>query len=282
MPDTKHSATLQGSPCVAPAPNALIVERRITRIGPQGRLEVTDCLLREESYALRVNGTEVTQLHCMPTHLEALAVGHLFTTGLLRHREEVRDVRVHEHERYINVQIQPVSQGTNISQAASTLQAGSTLQTNTCPQDSRTAHRAHTHAMDDIRISAAQVHKLQENFNQHCMLFRQTGAVHSCAVATTDGIILFLEDIARHNALDKAIGSMLLQDMSPEGKVMIFSGRLALDMLAKVVACGVRLLIAPGAPSLASVALAEAHGITLLGFVRADNINVYTCAHRVV
>ena len=74
---------------------------------------------------------------------------------------------------------------------------------------------------------------------------------------------------------------MLLQGLNPDGKILIFSGRLASDMLSKVVACGVRLLIAPGAPSLTSVEMAEAHGITLLGFVRRDNINIYTCPQRI-
>ena len=134
----------------------------------------------------------------------------------------------------------------------------------------------------DLRLDAAQVHSLQAAFEERCALFRQTGAAHSCALATPEGILLFYEDIARHNALDKLIGAMQLQGVSPQGKLMIFSGRLAVDMLEKAAVSGVCLLMAPGAPSLASVELAQAMRISLLGFVRKDNINIYTCPHRVV
>ena len=134
----------------------------------------------------------------------------------------------------------------------------------------------------DLRRDAAQVHSLQAAFEERCALFRQTGAAHSCALATPEGILLFYEDIARHNALDKLIGAMQLQGVSPQGKLMIFSGRLAVDMLEKAAVSGVCLLMAPGAPSLASVELAQAMRISLLGFVRKDNINIYTCPHRVV
>lgn len=233
-----------------PPDASISIERAITRIGPQGRREVMDVLLREERYELFCNGNCVAELHCMPSLLRELAVGRLRTLGLLHEISALRALSIDDQNRTIEA----------------------TLTESPAPA---------TSAPGDVRLAAAQVHALQLAFNERCDLFRATGAAHSCALATPEGLLLFCEDIARHNALDKVIGAMLLQGMSPDGKILIFSGRLASDMLSKVVACGVRLLIAPGAPSLTSVEMAEAHGITLLGFVRRDNINIYTCPQRI-
>lgn len=233
-----------------PLDPSISVGRAITRIGPQGRREVMDVLLREERYELACNGHSVAELHCMPSLLRELAVGRLRTLGLLHEISALRALYVDEQTRAIDAVV-AASPALGVS------------------------------APGDVRLAAAQVHALQRAFNERCDLFRATGAAHSCALATPEELLLFCEDIARHNALDKVIGAMLLQGLTPDGKILIFSGRLASDMLSKVVACGVRLLIAPGAPSLTSVEMAEAHGITLLGFVRRDNINIYTCPQRI-
>ena len=233
-----------------PVDTSISVDRIITRIGPLGRREIVDVLLREERYELVCNGIAVAELHCMPSLLRELAVGRLRTLGLLHEISALQALGIDEKNCVIEASVAACSAPT----------AG---------------------ASDDVRLAPTQVHALQQAFNERCDLFRATGAAHSCALATPDGLLLFCEDIARHNALDKVIGAMLLQGLDPNGKILIFSGRLASDMLSKVVACGVKLLIAPGAPSLTSVKMAEAHGITLLGFVRRDNINVYTCPQRI-
>ena len=230
-------------PCIS-------VDRTITRIGPSGRREVVDVLLREERYELVCNGIAVTELHCMPNLLRELAVGRLRTLGLLHQISALHALCIDEKKRVIEASV--------VASSAPSADA-----------------------LGEVCLAPAQVHALQQTFNERCDLFRATGAAHSCALATPDNLLLFCEDIARHNALDKVIGAMLLQGLDPNGKILIFSGRLASDMLSKVVACGVKLLIAPGAPSLTSVNMAEVCGITLLGFVRRDNINIYTCPQRI-
>ncbi|MFT4302321.1 MAG: formate dehydrogenase accessory sulfurtransferase FdhD [Desulfovibrio sp.] len=300
------------------------VLRAITRINSTGRHKVEDILLREEAYDLICNDKTVTRMHCMPTHLEELAVGRLFTLGMLRSASQIASLHIH-HPQAQNAEISEhaahaasdkdlpdqdaANQFTSADSAAAhsiaathakkihsaegaacattILQHGQSIEgpriagsiriaTTSEPSSDNPAKKA------EVRLTAAQVHKLQAEFEERCVLFRQTGAAHSCALATEKGILMFYEDIARHNALDKLIGAMQLQGVSPQGKLMIFSGRLAVDMLEKAVVSGVRLLMAPGAPSLASVELAETRQISLLGFVRKDNINIYTCPHRIV
>ena len=264
-------------------------------------------LLREEAYDLICDGQTVASMHCMPTNLEELAVGRLFTLGLLRDARQISSLTIrhpagHDADHTLPPSPRPAAENAHeqdslacaaaASSAASPLSlsgqrasalpspklraSGSILVSLAPPPEAEPGIK-----QADVRLNAAQVHSLQAAFEERCALFRQTGAAHSCALATPEGILLFYEDIARHNALDKLIGAMQLQDVPPEGKLMIFSGRLAVDMLEKAAVSGVRLLMAPGAPSLASVELAETMRITLLGFVRKDNINIYTCPHRI-
>ena len=294
------------------------VLRAITRISSTGRHEVEDILLREEAYDLICNGKTVTRMHCMPTHLEELAVGRLFTLGMLQNTCQITSLHI-QHPQIQNaktsedpalaasgkdilnqhVTAQTTLANSDAAHSIATSHAGKAgnmtgaacaaaalqqrqrttgtirITTNSEPSAGNAAEEA------EVRLTAAEVHRLQAEFEERCVLFRQTGAAHSCALATAKGILMFYEDIARHNALDKLIGAMQLQRVPPQGKLMIFSGRLAVDMLEKAVVSGVRLLMAPGAPSLASVELAEARQVSLLGFVRKDNINIYTCPHRI-
>lgn len=227
------------------------VERLITRIGPFGRGELEDVLLREEEWMLLCREKEITVFHCLPQDLEQLAVGHLYCRKILHSASEIKRIQIDEEERRINVTLDPIS----------------------CFD---------SHPAAETIFSAEEVHRLQGEFDARCILFRKTGAAHSCALVDERGIMVFREDVARHNALDKVIGEMVLKELPPAGKALVFSGRLASDMLEKVSVIGVKLVIAPGAPSLAAVELAEERDITLLGFVRRDNINIYTHPRRVV
>ena len=319
-------------------PSPACVLRVITRINHTGRHEVEDVLLREEAYDLICDGKTVARMHCMPTDLEELAVGRLFTLGLLRDARQIASLTI-RHPAGQNADHAPPPNPRLAAESAhgpDSLACASAVSTSLAAPVASTALAAPTASVAstesmasaapvaeppftpegqratplpslklraagsilvsldpppapetgakqaDLRLDAAQVHSLQAAFEERCALFRQTGAAHSCALATPEGILLFYEDIARHNALDKLIGAMQLQGVSPQGKLMIFSGRLAVDMLEKAAVSGVCLLMAPGAPSLASVELAQAMRISLLGFVRKDNINIYTCPHRVV
>jgi FdhD protein len=228
--------------------------RRITRINEGGRQVVDDWLLREEEWAIFLGGKKIAALNCLPLSLEQLAVGHLFCRDLLGNRDDIAQIRADQVSGAVHVDLRPR------------------------PREKQ----REPGAGEDFCLAATDIHRLQESFNERCDLFRKTGAAHSCALAGPGGIMVFMEDVARHNALDKVIGEMVLSGISPKGKALIFSGRLALDMLEKAGRSGVRLLIAPGAPSLAAVEHAEHSGLTLLGFVRKGNVNIYTHPHRVV
>jgi FdhD protein len=229
-----------------------VITVSITRITPDSRAKVQDYLVGEEKWGLAANGEMVAELNCLPSDLEQLAAGHLFCLGRLRRADEIAKMDIDREGKKVSLTLEPAAR-----------------------PDRRPPDE------DGLALAASDINRLQREFNERCELFRRTGAVHSVALADKDGLLVFFEDVARHNALDKVIGEMVLRGLSPVNKVLIFSGRLAADMLQKICAIGVKLLIAPGAPTAAGVSMAGENGITLLGFVRKDNINIYTHEHRI-
>ncbi len=112
-------------------------------------------------------------------------------------------------------------------------------------------------------------------------IFRQTGATHAILLAEPTGNILaHAEDIGRHNAFDKVIGQALLKNLPTAGAVALLSGRASFEMVFKAARLGVPLVCSVSAPTSLAVALAEAQGITLVGFAREDRANVYTQPQR--
>ncbi len=115
-------------------------------------------------------------------------------------------------------------------------------------------------------------------------LFDHTGGIHGAALFNARGELLVLkEDVGRHNALDKVLGTVLAQGLLPlRDHIILVSGRLSFELVQKAAMAGVPILAAVGAPSSLAVALAEESGITLIGFLREDRFNVYSGMERVV
>jgi FdhD protein len=222
-----------------------VVKRPLLRITPESSERLEGYLITEECYRLYINGVESMIFHCLPRDLEELALGYCRGQGLIRDVSQVESLSV--------------SQGSIMLQLSF-----------------KDILKDQPSWIEPTVFSAKNILRLYSQFEQRGELFRMTGCVHGCAAADQHEILLFYEDISRRNALEKLIGAMIRRGMGPEGKMLIFSGRLAADMVLAAAVSGMRFLVAPSATTAAAVDLADQNGITLLAFVRNGFINVYT------
>jgi FdhD protein len=146
------------------------------------------------------------------------------------------------------------------------------------------AKRCPSLAGDDVRVPAAVLSGLPARLRSEQRLFERTGGLHAAAVADAAGTLLCLrEDVGRHNAVDKVVGWAAIQGKLPlAGHVLVVSGRVAFEIVQKAAIAGLPVVAAVSAPTSLAVDLADAVGITLVGFVRGDTMNVYTATDRVV
>lgn len=124
---------------------------------------------------------------------------------------------------------------------------------------------------------------LPDALRERQQLFAETGGIHATALFEVSGALLAItEDVGRHNALDKLLGTALLKGDFPwRNKVVLLSGRISYELVQKTAMAGTPILAAIGAPSTAAIELAIATGMTLVGFLRKDRMNVYTYPERI-
>ena len=127
-----------------------------------------------------------------------------------------------------------------------------------------------------IRPEISFMQQLQQKFFEQQVIFRRTGAAHAAGFFDDKGNLLsFFEDIGRHNALDKAIGALVINDVVQEAKILLLSSRVSVELLEKIRRVPVGLVCAVSAPSYAAVELADRLGLALIGFFRDNRYNFY-------
>ena len=249
------------------------------RITSEGKKPKEELVVREVPLTIILNSKELVTLLCTPSGLTHLAVGFLASEGLLKEKEDIKEMVLNEKGWYIQI---------NVDESTIDLEALSSrrLITSGCAGVASfyrsTDARLAAPIDSPLRISRDQVFSLMKRFQQKSSLFRKTGGVHSCALGTTEEIQVFADDIGRHNAVDKVFGECLLKDISTIDKVLLTSGRVSSEILLKVVKRQVPIIISPAAPTDLATDLAQKLNLTVIGFVRGKRMNVYSAAERVI
>lgn len=141
------------------------------------------------------------------------------------------------------------------------------------------------YALDpDVRFPAELVLSAPVRLREQQRTFDKTGGLHAAGLLAADGSMLVVrEDVGRHNAVDKVVGWALREHRLPlSGTILSVSGRASFELTQKAVLAGIPMLVAVSAPSSLAVELADEAGLTLVGFVRGETMNVYTHPQRIV
>ena len=275
------------------------VRRKITAIdlasAPVDRIR-TDTLSVEEPLELRVGGEALTITMRTPGHDIELVHGFLFSEGLIRSLEDVSLARYcegavvsdetgHDENTY-NVIDVTLAAGVPAPAAAASRNFLTTSACGVCGKASIEQLRSQSayDVRDDPTAFRAEVlTSLPQAMRAGQKSFDKTGGLHAAALFTPDGTPLVVrEDVGRHNAVDKVVGWALLNGRVPAaGHVLVVSGRASFELAQKAIMAGIPCLAAVSAPSSLAVESSEDAGMTLVGFLRGNQLNVYTGAHRV-
>ena len=218
-----------------------------------------------------------------PGHDPELAVGFLFTEGIITDFTQVAEVAAAE-DNVVRVQLRD---GVPVDLQRLERHFYTTSSCGVCGKASIAALQLGprmTIVPDKPVFAADTIHKLPAILRETQAVFDQTGGLHAAALFDTDGrLIVQREDVGRHNAVDKLIGSQLFGGSAlPLCERLLFvSGRASFELVQKALAAGLPILAAVGAPSSLAVGLAAAHGMTLLGFVRGGRFNIYAGERRI-
>jgi len=228
----------------------------------------------ETPVSLTVNGEAWITFMCTPVDLEALAVGFLFNEGIIQAMDEVVDVRLCEHGDNVDVWLNRSAQQPASWRRTSGCTGGVTAVDLLAKPDI-------SFNSDRPKVEPEAIGHLVEMLFESQELYRETGGVHTSALCDGEKVLLSAEDIGRHNTLDKIAGMCLMDNVWPETRILVTTGRISSEMLQKAARLSVPILISRTSPSSLSIEMAGRYGITLIGYARTHRFNVYTNSQRV-
>jgi FdhD protein len=272
-------------------PDLASAEVLVGRVDEAGLTERPDSLAVEEPLEIRVgldgpghrSARSVSITMRTPGHDAELAVGFLFTEGLLADRDQVAGVRPCRSGNAVRVDLR-AGIDVDLSRLERHFYASSSC--GVCGKASLEAVRVACGPRPiEGRpvVEASVIRRLPALLRAAQPTFDRTGGLHASALFDAEGHLLGLrEDVGRHNALDKLIGAEFLAGRTPlRDGVLLVSGRASFELVQKAAVAGLPILAAVGAPSSLAVELARERGMTLLGFVGAERFNIYTDEGRI-
>jgi len=225
----------------------------ILRINRDGRKKLRDTVTDEVSLTINLNGKELLTLLCSPSSLKELTAGFLYKAGIIKSINDIKSVVIDKRNMTSFVKIKK--------------------------NDGRMPKKKNS---KDFKMSAEKIMKLMNVFEKKSSAFKNTGGVHSAGFTDGKKILIFKEDIGRHNALDKVVGAALMKKLNMEKLVVFTSGRISSEIMFKVRKTGVCIIVSRGAPTDRAVKLAKEWNLTLAGFARGKRMNVYSAETRIL
>jgi FdhD protein len=265
------------------------VARWIVKVRDDGASECQDQIAVEEPLEIRLAGISLTVTMRTPGDDEELVAGFLFAEGVISEADDLDLIGRYrgpdgdaEAGNIMNVLLR------RNGQAARERLRRNFVASSSCGLCGKTTIDAIRAALppvrSDLSIPIDRFHRLALAMHEAQSTFERTGGLHAAGLFDADGrLIVLREDIGRHNAVDKAIGHMVLARCAPlDRHVLMVSGRVSFEIVQKALRAGIPILAAVSAPSSMAIEMARAADMTLVGFVRPGGCNVYAGARRLL
>jgi FdhD protein len=258
------SGTLTETPMsralLLPDPDDPRLTQTVSGIDQEGR-HVEAAIVHERPLTLFLNGQEIVTMMTIGDYPDYLAIGYLLNQNMLRRDDEVTAV---EYDEDLQVVVVRTARPTDYQEK---LQRK--IRTSGCAQG--TAFGDLMAGFDEVMLDPDAVlrtswlYALTRKINTLPSLYLTAGAIHGCALCEQDEVLLYMEDVGRHNAVDKIAGYMFRHGLLPAGKIFYTTGRLTSEMVIKTVAMGIPILVSRSGFTAWGVELARQANLTLIG-----------------
>jgi FdhD protein len=246
--------------------------------GDHVRLQETEkWVIGEISLKIFINGTEYASLLCLNQWTEELALGFLYSEGVIDSMADVTSITYNERLFAVMIQLAPGKEIEKCESLRSVTSGCGRCFTYINPLK----HDKFQPAPGEERFPIRNLLRLMKAFEQSSKIYQAIGGVHS-VLFHHDRFSVFNEDIGRHNCIDKVAGVLLKEGklgLTPSG-VLFLSGRISSEIITKVIRIGVPVLVSRSTPTAAAVHLARQYKVTLLGYVRSNAGFVYAGEER--
>ena len=235
-------------------------------------------VVAEKAVTIFLNNQEIVTAMTIGDYLEELAIGFLFNQSMISADDNIDQI---DYDEDLSVIVVRTEKKTNFEKKLL-----SKIRTSGCAQG--TIYGDMFDKFESIRlprelkISVSQIISLSKKINTTPSLYLKAGAIHGCVLATVYEPLIYMEDIGRHNAVDKISGIMFLKNIKPRNKVFYTTGRLTSEMVLKTVIMGLPILISRSGFTEAGVSLARRAGLTLIGRARGGRFIALSGEERII
>ncbi len=230
-------------------------------------------VLREHLMDVYINDQLTMKLICIPQYLAELVLGRLLTEGIIQSAKDVDQIYICEYGSRARVYLSaPKHKNTQTD----FIEVTPSCCTGNHILNDYFKDQGPIRPVTPIPWKVGQVFALADRFAEGMPLHEKTWATHSCFLARGEELLFSCEDIGRHNAMDKAIGYALRNDIDLRECIVYSSGRVPTDMATKAVRAGIPLLASKASPSREAVDLAKKYGLTLVCAARRDRMKLFT------
>ena len=269
---------------IRPDPLDPRLTERVTGVDQTGQAIETRVTV-ERALTIFLNSQEIVTAMTINDYPEYLALGYLLNQHMLLPDDVVTGV---DYDEELALVVVRTKRKTNYEKKLK-----KKVQTSGCAQG--TVFGDLMEALENVTLPKAELrtswlYALTHKINTTPSLYLEAGAIHGCVLAHEDKPLVYMEDVGRHNAVDKVAGHLVLGRTAPEpgegpppslaGCVLMVSGRISFEIVQKAAVCGIGIIAGVSAPSSLAVDAADRLGMTLAGFVRGESFNVYSHPER--